>query len=40
MLINITQQEDCKLLFAGMAGGKFVTTAYNRRNTIGGCSVS
>ena len=29
-----------KLLFAGMAGGKCVTTACNDRNTIGGCSVS
>ena len=39
MLIRCSQQSD-KLLFAGMAGGKCVTTTCNRRNTIGGCSVS
>ena len=39
MLVAFSQQSD-KLLFAGMAGGKFVTMAGNNRNTIGGCSVS
>ena len=39
MLIGFRQQSE-KLMFAGMAGGKFVTTACNRRNTFGGCSVS
>ena len=35
MLIGFRQQSE-KLMFAGMAGGKFVTTACNYRNTIGG----
>ena len=39
MLIRFIQQSD-KLLFAGMAGCKCVTTTRNCRNTIGGCSVS
>ena len=39
MLLNLTQQGD-KLLFAGMAGGKCVTTACKCRNTIGGYSVT
>ena len=39
MLIDLIQQTD-KLLFDGMAGGKFVTMACNCRNTIGGHSVS
>ena len=34
MLIDLIQQTD-KLLFDGMAGGKFVTMACNCRNTIG-----
>ena len=39
MLIRFIQQSD-KLLFAGMAGCKFVTMACDYRNTIGGHSVS
>ena len=39
VLINLIQQTD-KLVFAGMAGSRCVTTACNCRNTIGGCSVS
>ena len=39
MRIGLTQQTD-QLLLAGMAGGKFVTTDCNCRNTFGGCSVS
>ena len=39
MFIDLMQQTD-KLVFAGMAGGKCVTTACNCRKTIGGHSVS
>ena len=39
MFVDLSQRAG-KLLFAGMAGCKCVTTAGNDRNTIGGCSVS